>query len=119
VCELQKHDSRRIDKSIETTHNLLSFYLAVDQRNGECSLTLNLSENKNLEANRIYVEFVGVTNLSLDELDGGLIQLILLTVEDIKDQQLDKLYYQVSDLGRESMCFYCRKWIPRRPEENS
>ncbi len=99
--------------------NLLSFDLAVDQRNGECSLTLNLSENENLEANRICVEFVGVSNLSLDEIGGGLIQLTLLTVEDIRDQQLDKLYYQVSDLERESMSFYCRKWILHCPEENS
>lgn len=96
---------------LQSYSNLLSLTLEVDHRSAECHLTLNLSQDHNLIAEQISIEFIGVSGLSLDRVGGGLIQLLMLTVEDIRSRQLDRLNYRIYDAEDESLSFECRKWV--------
>ncbi len=87
---------------------LQSLNFSVELDSGVCTLILDLADSEVKGANGIRAKFEGVSNLSIQDLGGGLTQLLLLTVEDIRDRQLDRINYQIHELERDSLSFVCR-----------
>ena len=80
----------------------------VQPRTGVTTLVVDLVRDDSERAEAVRATFEGVSNLSAQNLGGGLTQLLYLVVEDIKDQQLDRLRYSVCEAERDSIRFLCR-----------
>jgi hypothetical protein len=96
---------------------LRSMEFSVDLDTGVCTLVLDLTESESTGAKAILAEFLGVSNLLVRNFGGGLTQLLLLAVEDISDRQLDRINYEVKELERESISFFCRTLTITRTSE--
>lgn len=81
---------------------------AVEVRSGACTLMLDLTKTDTGKGEVLIVEFLDVASLSLKDFGGGLTQLLLLHVDDIRHEQLDRRNYAVRELERESFSFVCR-----------
>lgn len=89
--------------------NLVFLEFHVEQTTGDCTLTLALGPRDATSNLRLRVEFFGVSCMTLKNLGGGLTQLLLLTVNDIRDRQLDRLNYEVSELEKATLFCLCRE----------
>jgi hypothetical protein len=81
---------------------------SVEAGTGIGTLILDLVENKTDRPRAIRAEFAGVATLSIKDFGGGLTQLLLLSIRDISDKQLDGISYEVRELERGSIMFVCR-----------
>jgi hypothetical protein len=90
---------------------LLSLEFSVELDTGNCTLIPNLVDGEAQDAKSISAEFSGVSNLQIRDFGGGITQLLLLVVEDIRYRQLDRLNYQIRELERDAMSFMCRTVI--------
>jgi hypothetical protein len=88
---------------------VLNLQFSVEVQTGECQLTLNLARSERHGDESVEVDFMGVTNLSIKEFGGGITQLLLLSVEDVRDKQWDNIYYYVSEVENESISFFYRE----------
>jgi len=97
---------------------LLSLEFSVELDSGNCALIMNLTDGEAKGAKSISAEFSGVSNLRIEDFGGGMTQLLLLVVEDIRDKQLDRLNYQIRELERNSISFMCRTAIIKGTEHS-
>ena len=81
---------------------------SVQTDSGSCTLVLELAESEFPGGKAVRAEFRGVSNLSIKGFGGGITQLLLLSVEDITEKQLDRLNYEVKELERDSIAFLCQ-----------
>lgn len=91
-----------------------SFVLATDPASGDCTLTLHLAEDTDDSSPAVTVEFEGVTRLTLADVAGGHWQICCLAVEDISDQQLDRLNHRIVDLEDGRLEFLCWRYAVQR-----
>ena len=87
---------------------LLSLEFVTEIESGVCTLSLLLAESEERGARTIRAEFDGVANLYLRNIGGGLSQLLLILIKDISDRQLDRIQYEVKEMERDSLSFFCR-----------
>lgn len=116
TCERNQMNAAELTTLLREHTNLLSLILDVNQGTGECHLTLNLSQDHQPMGGKISIEFIGVSELLVDRVGGGLIQLLMLSIEDIQVQQLDRLNYRVYSLENTSLSFACKKWVVHKIE---
>jgi len=72
------------------------------------ALRLDLAESESARALTLSVTFEDVSNLRLFDFGGGLTQIMYLNVVDIRDRQLDRACFEVSDHERQAISFACR-----------
>lgn len=87
---------------------LLSLEFSVDLMSGTCIMTMNLTQTEARGAKTIFAEFSGVSNLRIEGFGGGITQLLLLEVKDIRYKQLDRLSYEIRELEANAISFMCR-----------
>lgn len=88
---------------------LLYFEFSVEElESGDYKLVMILAESEFKSAKVIRAEFLGVTNLCVKDFGGGMVQLLLLTIEDVRDKQLDRINYSISELEKDNISFMCR-----------
>ena len=73
-----------------------------------CSLNIELCSDDHTPEDSIHIMCLGVSDLRIEELGGGVSQLGHLIVDDIRDRQWDRLNYHVYELENEVISFYCR-----------
>lgn len=78
-----------------------------DPVSGECDLELRL-ECASDTRRAIEVLLSGVADLSIGDYGGGRTQLLLLRVEDISDEQRDRVNYRVRELEHDRFACVCR-----------
>lgn len=87
-----------------TTVNSLEFKF--DPVRSVCDLSLEL-ENPTTRTS-IALLLRGISDLMLKEFGGGLTQLLCLRIKDIRESQLDRLNFEVSEMGRGILKCQCR-----------
>jgi len=87
---------------------VLQFNFGSDPRTGVCDLLIRLAQHEAPGSRTISILFEGVAGLSVKDFGGGLTQLLCLAVEDIRDQQLDRINYVVTDKERDALKLSCR-----------
>jgi hypothetical protein len=80
----------------------------IEPSDGVCALTLELSRTAEYGTDMVCAEFVGVTGLSIHNIGGGISQFLLLIVEDISDEGMERINYRVHEAERNSISFTCR-----------
>ena len=93
---------------------IVSIEFRTNRSNGECDLTLDLATDEKAGSDAISIRFIGVSNLKIDEIGGGISQLISLKVVDIRKQQWDRLNYKVCDYETQRIEFLCRDFYIER-----
>jgi hypothetical protein len=88
---------------------LFSLEFSSEPDTGFCKLVMHLAKDDSYDAQAIRAEYFNVSNLCISNLGGGLTQLEFLLIEDIADQQLDRINYQVREVERESLSFLCQR----------
>jgi hypothetical protein len=81
--------------------------------NDDCSiysLSVTLSEDKDLESRTVKVEFEGVSQLAVSGFGGGLTQILIVRVRDIRARGWDRAYFQVDELERGSLSSLCESF---------
>lgn len=97
----------------DLTYELTGFTFLVQMRltcelaTGKCTLVIDLAREPSASAPSRRVVFEDVSNLSLFEFGGGWTQLLYLTIEDVRDRQLDRVRYLVVEREREMLSFAC------------
>lgn len=87
---------------------LVSLEFVTELDDGMCNLALVLAETEYEGSRTVRAEFGGVANLSVKGIGGGLTQLLLIYIEDVSDRQLDRIHYEVKELERDTLFFFCR-----------
>ncbi len=89
-------------KAISFTSNLESHLF-------ECELNLELCKSEYSPEEKVVLKFIGVSSLKINELGGGLSQLCFLEIHDIRERQLDRLNFSVSETENNAISFYCTR----------
>jgi len=94
---------------------------ALTERIGEYDLLLVLAKDDMPESPAVAARFQTVSDLSVHAFGGGFTQLLCIFVEDVSNQQWDRIAYRVYDAEREMISFHCRKVSvsPVPPDEGS
>ena len=100
--------SKELNEKWRGFTTVLRLEFSVDLPSGSCTLTLELARSDMGKGEVLVVEFLDVAALSLKDFGGGLTQLLLLHVDDITYKQLDRRNYEVRELERDSLSFFCR-----------
>jgi hypothetical protein len=87
-----------------TTVNDLKFEF--DAARSVCDLTLQLENPSSQKA--ITLVLKEVANLRLNEFGGGLTQLLLLMIEDVRGLQYDRINFKVKEIERGTFECHCR-----------
>ncbi len=74
-----------------------------------CNLKITLCSGVHTPEDSIDIQCLGVSNLKVEEIGGGISQLSRLIVDDIRERQWDGLNYYVYDYEDELISFYCRE----------
>jgi hypothetical protein len=75
---------------------------------GISSLTLQMRKPSPNSHSEIFVRFSNVSKLTIKDLGGGISQFLLLTIDDISDDQLDRINFRVHELEEDSISFFCQ-----------
>jgi hypothetical protein len=81
-----------------------------DAADGTCRVTIALGTEPANLAQDISITFDGVAALSVRGFGGGMTQVMGLRVTDIRDQQHDRLNFEVNDLEDGKLSFRCRSF---------
>lgn len=82
-------------------------WLVPDLERGESHLTLQMASDAELRRRRTFV-FENVSNLRIESLGSGVLQIMGLRVTDLPEPQPDGIRYQVSDAESGGISFACR-----------
>ena len=83
------------------------FALEVDPRTGAYELKLVLCQSPHASAPSLEVSFEKVSELAMTGFGGGWTQLLVLAVEDVSAQQLDRVRFRVRELESDTLSFAC------------
>jgi len=97
-----------INQQIQGLTVLLDLRLQASGRATSYNLYLALGGSEVSGADAVLIEFLEVGQLCVADLGGGLTQLLGLHVEDVRDNQWDRVSFQVTELERESISFTCK-----------
>lgn len=86
----------------------ISFETNFESGEFECDLYIDLIQNEYTHEDQVNVKFMGVSNLKLGEIGGGISQICHLDIINIKDRQWAGLNYSVFDAENEVITFNCR-----------
>ena len=89
---------------------IISIIFQTNMNDGVCTLIIDLATDERPGSKAISMKFVGVSNLKLGEIGGGISQFCRLDVVDIRDKQWDRLNYRVWDYETERIEFMCRSF---------
>jgi len=85
----------------------LSLTTDLDSKYFESNLVLCLCKDEYLSDNYVCVEFIGISNLKMQDIGGGLTQISHLNVSDVSSSQLDRIKYIVTDIENDRISFDC------------
>lgn len=74
----------------------------------ECNLTMSLCKDEKYPEDKVIIDFMGVANLSINKIGGGLSQILRLDIVDMRDHQWENIHYHVFDYENDAISFYCR-----------
>ena len=89
---------------------VVSMTLEWELQDGDCVLSLDLAKDSKSTSQAIALRFVGVTNLDIKGFGGGIRQISGLHIENISDQQWDRITYRVFDYEDGKISFLCRNY---------
>jgi hypothetical protein len=81
-----------------------------EPESGICNLALELARDEGYPAEVLRIVFSDVSSLQMREMGGGLTQILCLSIEDRKEEQLDRKRYFVSELETQNISFWCSKF---------
>jgi hypothetical protein len=86
----------------------ISFETNFESGDFECALHLVLTQSEYAPEDQVKIKFIGVANLKVGEIGGGISQICQLDIDNIKDRQWAGLNYYVFDSENEVISFNCR-----------
>jgi hypothetical protein len=89
---------------------IIAARLEIDPGDYSYSLLLDMAEQPSGGARAVSIQFDGVTDLNLRGVGGGLSQIMGLEVETIKERQLERLNFRVTDFEHGTIAFLCRDY---------
>ena len=95
----------------------INFETDFSSENYECSLRLSLCKSGLQPKNSIEILFSGISNLKIQNIGGGISQIVRLDIEDISRNQWDRINFYVFDYETENISFYCKnfKFVTSEP----
>ncbi len=87
---------------------LLAMELCRDTDRGGYDLILRLSPDGKNGPSDVTLRFCEVGQLRVNQFGEGLTQILLLNVEDLSANQLERIRYRVTELENDSIAFTCR-----------
>ena len=93
---------------------ILSIIFSTDLTDGDCTLVVDLATGDHAGSKAISIKFLGVSNLIMGEIGGGISQFCRLDVVSISERQWDRLKYRVWDYETERIGFMCRDFVIER-----
>src|SRR6266849_11074411 len=82
-----------------------------EPESGVCTLVLELARDETFSADIVRLVFSDVSHLQVREVGGGLTQVLCLSIEDRKQDQLDRIRFFVGELENENISFYCSRFV--------
>jgi hypothetical protein len=90
---------------------LRQLHFECEPESGICTLVLELARDETFSADIVRPVFSDVSRLQVRGIGGGLPQVFLLSIEDRKEDQLDRMRFFVSELENENISFHCTRFV--------
>ena len=100
--------------SADIVRQLRGFTIVTDVRlTFDCStwasdLTVTLAADERPGADVVMLLCRGVSELTLRDFGGGLTQLLYLAIDDVRNEQLDRVRFRVREVERSNFSLACR-----------
>jgi hypothetical protein len=82
-----------------------------EPESGICTLVLELARDETFSADIVRLVFSDVSRLQVRGMGGGLTQVLCLSIEDRKQDQLDRMRFFVSELENQNISFHCSRFV--------